>query len=232
MEDQTKLTLATAVLGGYVLGRTKKGRLALTVATLVAGRGLGYGPRQLAAEGARRLGDVPQIAGLQDQFRDQGVEAARGALSAVADRGMGSLADAISGRATALISKDDGADEDDESDEDAAENEAEEPDEGEEAEGEDTEPEDDASEEEPEDDESEPEGEASEEEPEDDESEPEEEPPSARRRRGSERRGKRPAPKKKAPAKKAPAKPAAKKTAAPAKRTAKKTASARSSRRR
>lgn len=114
MEEQTKLALATAVLGGYVLGRSKKGRLALTVATVVAGRGLGFGPRELAAEGARRLADVPQVAQVQEQFREQGVEAVRGALSAVTDRGMGSLADVISGRTASISRKDDEADEGDE----------------------------------------------------------------------------------------------------------------------
>lgn len=35
MQDTTKYALAAAVAGGYVLGRTKKGRLALTVATYI-----------------------------------------------------------------------------------------------------------------------------------------------------------------------------------------------------
>lgn len=69
MEDQTKLTLAVAVVGGYVLGRTKKGRVALSVATYLAGRRFGLEPRQLAAEGVRRLGEVPQVAELQEQLR-------------------------------------------------------------------------------------------------------------------------------------------------------------------
>lgn len=69
MEDQTKVTLAAAVVGGYVLGRTKKGRLAISVATYLAGRRFGLEPRQLAAEGMRRLGEVPQFAELQDQLK-------------------------------------------------------------------------------------------------------------------------------------------------------------------
>ncbi|MFF5565120.1 histone protein [Streptomyces sp. NPDC012623] len=205
MEDQTKLALATAVLGGYVLGRTKKGRLALTVATVVAGKGLGFGPRELVAEGVRRLAEVPQVAELQEQVREQGAEAARGALSAVTDRAMGSLADTISGRTTLLSRKGD-EEEDEEEDEEQAPEE---------------------SEEEPE----EPEEEEEEEEGEEEEEEEEEEPPPARRPRTSRSAGKS-APQKKAPAKKAPAKKAAaEKTAAPAKK-AKKTASPRSSRRR
>lgn len=56
MDDKEKVALAAAVVGGYVLGRTKKGRLALSVATYLAGRRFGLEPRQLAAEGMRRLG--------------------------------------------------------------------------------------------------------------------------------------------------------------------------------
>lgn len=56
MDDKEKVTLAAAVVGGYVLGRTKKGLLALSIATYLAGRRFGLEPRQLAAEGMRRLG--------------------------------------------------------------------------------------------------------------------------------------------------------------------------------
>lgn len=209
MEEQTKLALASAVLGGYVLGRTKKGRLALTVATVVAGRGLGFGPKELATEGVRRLADVPQVAEVQGQVREQGIQAVRGALSAVTDRGMGSLADAISGRTSSITRKAD----------DAGEEEGEEEDEPEESEEEELENEDE--------DESEEDGE-------DGEDQEDEEPAPARRRRKAapERRGTRPKPKQKAPAKKAPAKKTAAKKTAPAKRAAKKTSPSRSSNRR
>ncbi|WP_329378400.1 hypothetical protein [Streptomyces sp. NBC_01716] len=187
MQQQTKLAVATAIAGGYVLGRTKNGRLALTVAAVVAGRGLGRGPRELAAEGARRLGEAPKVAELGDQFRDQGVEAARNALSAVTDRGMGSLADAIGGRATALGEKGLKPDAEDAEDAEGAE--------------------DDESlkQEEEEEEEEEEEGEGAE----------EEEPPAAKRRRPTRATGTRPGPKKKAPAKKkaAPSKRAGKETA-------------------
>lgn len=69
MDDQTKATLAAALVGGYVLGRTKKGKLALSVATYLAGKRLGLEPRQLATEGMRRLGEIPQVAELQEQLK-------------------------------------------------------------------------------------------------------------------------------------------------------------------
>ncbi|MGW4759318.1 histone protein [Streptomyces chartreusis] len=102
MDDQAKLTLAAALMGGYVLGRTKKGRLALTVATYLAGRRFGLEPRQLAVEGMRRLGEVPQVAELQEQLRGEVLEAGRKAVSAAADRGMATLADTLSDRTARL----------------------------------------------------------------------------------------------------------------------------------
>ena len=102
MDDQAKLTLAAALMGGYVLGRTKKGRLALTVATYLAGRRFGLEPRQLAAEGMRRLGEVPQVAELQEQLRGEVLEAGRKAVTAAADRGMATLADTLSDRTARL----------------------------------------------------------------------------------------------------------------------------------
>nr|BBJ50134.1 hypothetical protein SAVMC3_27630 [Streptomyces avermitilis] len=69
MDDTAKVTLAAAVVGGYVLGRTKKGRMALSIATYLAGRRFGLEPRQLATEGMRRLGEMPQFAQLQEQLR-------------------------------------------------------------------------------------------------------------------------------------------------------------------
>lgn len=69
MDDQTKATLAAALVGGYVLGRTKKGKLALSLATYLAGKRLGLDPRQLATEGMRRLGEIPQVAELQEQLK-------------------------------------------------------------------------------------------------------------------------------------------------------------------
>jgi hypothetical protein len=131
MDDQTKTLLAAAVVGGYVLGRTKKGRLALTAATFLTGKKLVLEPRQLVAEALRRIGDVPQVAELQERLRAEGLEAGRKALSAVADRGLGSLADAIGSR-TAALGREDDETEDDETEDDEGEYEGEgEPDEDE-----------------------------------------------------------------------------------------------------
>ena len=102
MDDQTKVTLAAAMVGGYVLGRTKKGKLAFTVATYLAGRRFGLEPRQLAAEGMRRLGENPHFAELQEQLRGEVLETGRQAVTAAANRSMNSLADAIGERTARL----------------------------------------------------------------------------------------------------------------------------------
>ncbi|MFJ8618862.1 histone protein, partial [Streptomyces clavifer] len=175
MEDQTKVTLAAAVVGGYVLGRTKKGRMAITIATYLAGRRFGLEPRQLAAEGMRRLGEVPQFAELQEQLKGEVLESGRKALTAAADRGMSSLADALSDRTSRLTNR--GEEDEEEEPEEEYEDEYEGEDEEEEPE-EDGEYEEEEGEEEPEEepDEEEPdEEEPDEEEP--DEEEPDEEEP-------------------------------------------------------
>lgn len=102
MDNQSKVALATAVVGGYVLGRTKKGKLALSVATYLAGRRFGLEPRQLATEGMRKLGEMPQVALLQAQLRDEVLGAGRQAVTAGANRGLNTLADAIGDRTARL----------------------------------------------------------------------------------------------------------------------------------
>ncbi|MFI1496093.1 hypothetical protein [Streptomyces platensis] len=213
METDTKVTLAAALAAGYVLGRTKKGKLAIGVASMVAGQTLS--PRELIGQVLRKLAATPQAAQLMDQVRGELLESGRTALSATADRSLGALADALQKRTSALQ----------ESPEDEETAEDEEPAEDEEEPAED--------EEEPAEDEEEPaEGEEPAEDEEDEEEE-EAEKPSRRRRRkpsASPARTTKSAGKK-APAKKAPAKKAASGKSA-AKKTAVKKASRRASRRR
>ncbi|MEV7677895.1 histone protein [Streptomyces sp. NPDC088341] len=142
MDRRTKVAVASAVLGGYVLGRTKKGRLALTVATFVAGKGLGLDPKRLVTEGVQRLGEIPQVAQLQEQVREEGIDAARGALSAVVGRGVGSLSDSISSRAVNLGGKQKEPDEDEVEEEEEGAEEPEDEFEDEDEESEEEEPED------------------------------------------------------------------------------------------
>ncbi|MET9584079.1 histone protein [Streptomyces sp. NPDC006539] len=153
MDDQTKMTLAAALVGGYVLGRTKKGKLALSVGTYLAGKRLGLEPRQLATEGMRRLGEIPQVAELQDQLKGELLEAGRKAVTTAATRGMGNLADTLRDRTAALGAKKEAEPEEDTEEEEPEEEEEgpeEEPEEEEEEEEEEPEEEEEEEEEEPE----------------------------------------------------------------------------------
>ncbi|MFC5785931.1 histone protein [Streptomyces aureus] len=221
MNDTTKIALAAAVAGGYVLGRTKKARLAFGVATYLAGRRFGLNPQQLLTQGLQKLGDVPGVGELNEQVRGQLLDAGRGALVAAADRSLVSLADSLHERTLRVGEKDEDEEEEgeepEEEEEEEPEEEEEEEEEPEEEEGEEPKEE----EEEPEEEEEEEPEEEEEEEPEEEEEETEEEPP--RRRRAS--RAKRTAPtKKRAPAKKTAAKKAPAKKAAAKKAPAKKAA--------
>jgi hypothetical protein len=212
MNDTTKIALAAAVAGGYVLGRAKKGRLAFAMATYIAGRRFGLDPQQLAIEGLRRLKDVPQVAELNEQVRGELLDAGRQALASTVDRGLADLADSLHDRRLRLGAK------------------GEEEPEGEELRGEEEEEE-----------EEEPEEEELRDEEEEEQEEPEEEEPRRRRRAPAKKAAPRPAPRKRAaerperkPARKAapPAKKAPAKKAPARKATAKKTAAKKTTTRR
>ncbi|WP_405743159.1 hypothetical protein OG422_14290 [Streptomyces sp. NBC_01525] len=205
MENSTKVSLAAAVAAGYILGRTKKGKLAIGLASLVAGQQLPLNPRELVSLGARKLAENPQIAPLIEQARGEMLEAGRTALSATANRRLEAVAEALQQRTNALLEPPDENDEDEEIDEaeDVEEEGEEEPD--------------------------------AEEEPEEEEEEEEEEPPRRRpKKRPAGAAKKAPATKEpatKKPAKKATAKKATAKKPPPKKAAAKKSSN-RNSRRR
>ncbi|WP_406139550.1 hypothetical protein [Streptomyces sp. NBC_01089] len=205
MENSTKVSLTAAVAAGYVLGRTKKGKLAIGLASLVAGQQLPLNPRDMISMGARKLAENPQVAPLIEQVRGEVLSAGRTALSAQANRRLESVADALQQRTSALLEQPGEEEENEDEDED---------------------------EEYTEEDEEEPEDEEAEEEEGDEEEAEEEEPP---RRPTKRPAAKKPpakkAPAKKAPAKKAAAKKTAAKKAPSKKAVAKKTSS-RNSRRR
>jgi hypothetical protein len=102
MKDINRTALAAAVAGGYVLGRTKKGRMALAVGAYLAGQRTGLTPQKLMAQGVKTLKDAPQLAGLSDQVRGELMDAGRQALAATADRKMAGLADALHERTQRL----------------------------------------------------------------------------------------------------------------------------------
>ncbi|MFI5664571.1 DNA primase [Streptomyces sp. NPDC051684] len=78
-----RTALGLAIGAGYVLGRTKKMKLAIAVGTMVAGKRLNLSPRALADMVTTQLQNNPQFKEIGDQLREdlRGVgKAASGAL--------------------------------------------------------------------------------------------------------------------------------------------------------
>ncbi|MFD0053486.1 hypothetical protein ACFVHR_07110 [Streptomyces sp. NPDC127168] len=107
METETQATLVAALATGYALGRTKKGKLAIGVASALAGQGL-LGPRELMTRALTKASENPQTARLLDQVRGELMDSARTALSATADRRLGALATSLQERTEALLGPPDG----------------------------------------------------------------------------------------------------------------------------
>ncbi|MDQ0597801.1 flagellar biosynthesis GTPase FlhF [Streptomyces canus] len=206
-----RLGLGLAVGAGYVLGRTKKMKLAFAVGTLVAGKRMQLSPRALADLVSGQLRDNPQFKEIGDQLREDLRGVGKAASGAMVERQIGAIADRLHGRTAEVRDQIAGVVPDTS---DLGEDEESEEEYDEEPEDRDEEPED------------------RDEEPEDRDEEPEEEEEPEPRRKAAE---KKPPAKKtarktaeKAPAKKAPAKKTAAKKAATAKKTTgKKTAPAR-----
>lgn len=121
MEDSKKVCVAAAVAAGYVLGRTKKGKLALGLAALVAGQQIPMNPRELVILTARKLADNPTVAPLVEQARGEVLGAGRSALSATANRRLEAVADALQQRTEALLEAPLEADEEEEEEEETPE---------------------------------------------------------------------------------------------------------------
>ena len=216
-----RMGLGLAVGAGYLLGRTKKLKMAVAVGGLVAGKKLNLSPRMVAELLQQQLRNNPQFKEIGDQLREDLRGVGKAASGAMVERQLDALSDRLHGRTSQMRDQltgavpggreDDEADdeyEDEEPEEDEPEDSASQEEEQENEEPENEEPED----EEPEDEEPE------NEEPEDEESEPAAKKAPARRPSAKKAA-------KKAPAKKAPAKKAAAKKA-PAKKTAAKKTSA------
>ncbi|MFF8096074.1 hypothetical protein [Streptomyces sp. NPDC016675] len=122
METETKATLGAALAAGYVLGRTKKGKVAVGVASLLAGQGL-LTPKKLVTRALRTVAESPQAVQLLGQVRGELMDSARSALSTTADRGLGALADSLQQRTESLGRQPD--DEEEEPAEDSEDSEAE-----------------------------------------------------------------------------------------------------------
>ena len=86
--------VALVIAGGYLLGRTKKMKLALMLGGMAAGRRAG-GPGQLLAQGTKLMGQSPELGRLTDEIRGRLLEAGKGAAVAVATRQVEALTDRL-----------------------------------------------------------------------------------------------------------------------------------------
>ncbi|MEW2220098.1 hypothetical protein AB0939_12450 [Streptomyces sp. NPDC006990] len=105
MEDSCKKAVIAAVAGGYLLGRTRKAKLALVLGSAVAGRRLGLDPQELVSKGVRKLSETPQFAALTEQVQEELLSTARTALSAVTNRRIESFTESLRGRTESLSPK-------------------------------------------------------------------------------------------------------------------------------
>jgi hypothetical protein len=93
--------VALGVAGGYLLGRTKKMKVALALAGMVAGRRAG-GPAEVLGGATKLLGSSPELARLGDEVRGRLLEAGKGAALAVAARQVEALTDRVSRRVESI----------------------------------------------------------------------------------------------------------------------------------
>ncbi|MGW7291270.1 hypothetical protein ACWGIB_02610 [Streptomyces xiamenensis] len=100
--DNSKAALAAGIAGGYVLGRTRKAKVAFAIATYVIGRRFPLTPRHLAEEGGRRLREHPRFGELSDQVRGDLLESGRSAVMAAATARIDAISDALRRGAQAL----------------------------------------------------------------------------------------------------------------------------------
>jgi hypothetical protein len=99
MDDQIKMT--SAVLAGYLLGRTKQGKRALRLALWLGG-GSGGVASSLAQQARTGLEANPALGALLAQVRGPLLAAGRSALTSVVENRANSLADALQSRTASL----------------------------------------------------------------------------------------------------------------------------------
>ncbi|MGJ3561707.1 DNA primase [Streptomyces sp. INA 01156] len=96
-----RTALGLAVGAGYLLGRTKKLKMAVAVGGLVAGK-MNLGPRMITDMVSTQLQKNPQFKELGDQLRGDLRGAGKAASGALVERQLDSLADKLHGRTTEM----------------------------------------------------------------------------------------------------------------------------------
>ncbi|MBB4686240.1 hypothetical protein [Amycolatopsis jiangsuensis] len=99
------MKIATAVVGGYVLGRKKKAKVAITMGAWLVGKKLNLDPKKLLSDFTRELGSSPELAGVRDQLRDEVLGAGRNLATGILTHQAGRLADSLQGHTDSLRDK-------------------------------------------------------------------------------------------------------------------------------
>ncbi len=94
MNSRTRLACGVAI--GYLLGRTRKMRLALMIAGATGAAG---SPRQLVARGVKQLASVPEVGKLTTIAKGQFVDAAKTAAMTAASSRIDALTERLQGHA-------------------------------------------------------------------------------------------------------------------------------------
>ncbi|NJQ01336.1 DNA primase [Streptomyces zingiberis] len=90
-----RLALTLAVGAGYLLGRTKKAKLALGVGGMVLGKRLKLTPQQLGGLLTEQLKNNPQLAEVRDQLRGDLQGVGKAAATALVSRRLDALSDRL-----------------------------------------------------------------------------------------------------------------------------------------
>ncbi|MCC3654941.1 DNA primase [Streptomyces sp. S07_1.15] len=93
-----RLAMTLAVGAGYLLGRTKKAKLALGVGGMVLGKRLNLNPQQLTGLLTEQLKNNPQLAEVRDQLRNDLQGVGKAAATAVVTRRLDALSDRLHDR--------------------------------------------------------------------------------------------------------------------------------------
>lgn len=93
-----RMALGLAVGAGYLLGRTKKLKMALAVGSLVAGKKMSLSPKMIADVVSQQLKNNPQFKEIGDQLRQDLRGVGKAASGAMVERQMNALADRLHGR--------------------------------------------------------------------------------------------------------------------------------------
>lgn len=88
---QSNAKIAVALVGGYLLGRTKKAKMAIGLGMFLAGKKINLDPRELS----RLAAASPLVSGLSDQVRKDLVDGTRTALTSAVTQRANTLADTL-----------------------------------------------------------------------------------------------------------------------------------------